>query len=363
EHQGIESAGDTDHMGDGLVPLAVVGAAGKGLHGGALVVGQPAQQVAVTGLRGGVDLGPVAGGEDHQLVDAEGFAGIVEGIHHGFRGEGHLLPHIDGRAVVIDAENGKLHGEAGCQGEWIVRLRSVAGKYNPGPVAATGGFSGMAPTTPADGIAADQLVAWGRPEAATMRPYAVTRKSMPADRHAPSRNALATALLAAGLLLSGCAAQPDGAASAEPVAAAVEAPETPAPPARPFPVNSLYELLAAEFAGIREQIEPALEIYINQAHETRDPAVIERAIRIASFVGLNDVVLNLAELWVEVEPANLDVRRLVAFHLARAGRVIEAFPHAEYLLLAGDDNHLQALAAFAGDATLDEKQRLLVLYE
>ncbi|MFA5547151.1 MAG: tetratricopeptide repeat protein [Porticoccaceae bacterium] len=186
---------------------------------------------------------------------------------------------------------------------------------------------------------------------------------MPADRHAPSRNALATALLAAGLLLSGCAAQPDGAASAEPVAAAVEAPEAPAPPARPFPVNSLYELLAAEFAGIREQIEPALEIYINQAHETRDPAVIERAIRIASFVGLNDVVLNLAELWVEVEPANLDVRRLVAFHLARAGRVIEAFPHAEYLLLAGDDNHLQALAAFAGDATLDEKQRLLVLYE
>src|SRR5690606_16917717 len=232
--------------------------------------------------------------------------------------------------------------------------------YNPGRVAATGGFSGMAPTTPADGIAADQLVAWGRPEAATMRPYAVTRKPMPADRHAPSRTPLAAALLAAGLLLSGCAAQPDGAPNPEPVVA-VEAVETPAPPPRPFPVNSLYELLAAEFAGIREQIEPALEIYINQAHETRDPAVIERAIRIASFVGLNDVVLNLAELWVEVEPANLDVRRLVAFHLARAGPVIEAFPHAEYLLRAGDDNPTRAPAAFDGDASRAERRRLLEL--
>src|SRR5690606_11988680 len=38
-------------------------------------------------------------------------------------------------------------------------------------------------------------------------------------------------------------------------------------------------------------------------------------------------------------------------------------PPPEYLLPAGDHNHLQALAAFAGDATLDEKQRLLVLYE
>ena len=185
---------------------------------------------------------------------------------------------------------------------------------------------------------------------------------MPADRHALPRTSLAALLLAVGFVLPGCATEPGATATPQPVAA-VEATEKPTPPTRPFPVNSLYELLAAEFAGIREQIEPALEIYINQAHETRDPGVIERAIRIASFVGLNDVVLDLAELWVEVEPANLDVRRLVAFHLARAGRVIEAFPHTEYLLLAGDDNHLQALAAFAGDATLDEKERLLVLYE
>lgn len=184
---------------------------------------------------------------------------------------------------------------------------------------------------------------------------------MPLDRIS-SGHTLPAALLAACLLLPGCST-PQAASNPEPVVVSEEAAPQAPPATRPFPTNTLYELLAAEFAGIRNQIEPALEVYINQAHETRDPAVIERAVRIASFVGQPELVLELSELWVEVEPENLDVRRLVAFHLARAGRVIEAFPHAEYLLLAGDDNHLQALAAFASDATEDEKQRLLVLYE
>lgn len=169
-------------------------------------------------------------------------------------------------------------------------------------------------------------------------------------------------VLLMAVLLSACAATPAPSQREQPVVE-VEPVETTTPVYRPFPVNSLFELLVAEFAGIRGDIDPAIEIYLNQAYETRDPAVIERAIRIASFVGLQDLVLNLAELWVEVEPANLDVRRLVAFHLARAGRVVEAFPHAEYLLLAGDDNHLQALAAFAVDTGDDEKQRLLTLYD
>lgn len=172
------------------------------------------------------------------------------------------------------------------------------------------------------------------------------------------------ALLIAVLLLPACAATVPPPPPQDPqLAPEVSVVETAPPVYRPFPVNSLFELLVAEFAGIRGDIEPAIEIYLNQAYETRDPAVIERAIRIASFVGLQDVVLNLAELWVEVEPAELDVRRLVAFHLARAGRVVEAFPHAEYLLLAGDDNHLQALAAFAVDTSDGEKDRLLALYE
>jgi tetratricopeptide (TPR) repeat protein len=177
--------------------------------------------------------------------------------------------------------------------------------------------------------------------------------------------ALFSKQLAAGLaisvaLLGGCASPPP--APEQPSPEAVSDPEPPVL-LRDFATETLYELLLAEFAGIREQVEPALEIYTIQAHETRDPGVIERAIHIASYLRRGDVILDLAELWVEVEPDNVEVRRLLAFHLARSGRVLDAFPHGELLLLTGDDDYLQSLAAFAQDSPTEEKERLLSLYE
>lgn len=178
-----------------------------------------------------------------------------------------------------------------------------------------------------------------------------------------SRLSRFTAALAVGgcLCLSACTNTP-----APPVntAPAVETPAASEPEVyRNFGANSLYELMLAEFAGIRDQVEPALEIYTIQAHETRDPAVIARAIHIASFLKRSDVILDLAELWAVVEPDNIEVRRLLAFHLASAGRVVEAFPHGLFLLETGDQDYLQSLAAFATESPIEEKQRLLSLYE
>lgn len=171
--------------------------------------------------------------------------------------------------------------------------------------------------------------------------------------------------LLAAILLSLLVAACTGVAPAkqpEPETAAGTAEPEKEYPVRDFEAETLYELLLAEFAGIRNQIEPALEIYTIQAQETRDPNVIARAIHIASFLRRSDVILDLAELWVDVEPENIEVRRLLAFHLARAGRVVEAFPHGEFLLLSGDDDYLQSLAAFAQESPVEEKERLLRLY-
>lgn len=163
----------------------------------------------------------------------------------------------------------------------------------------------------------------------------------------------------AATMISGCAQQKvENHPPATPTVANI-----PPPVERPFSADSLYQLLVAEFAGIREQVSPALDIYIQQAHETRDSAVIERAVQIANFLRDSGAVLELAQLWVEVEPNNEEVRRLLAFHLARTGRVVEAFPHAEYLLLTGDDDYLQSLAAFAQESPEEEKGRLLALYQ
>ncbi len=178
-----------------------------------------------------------------------------------------------------------------------------------------------------------------------------------------SRLSRLTAALAVGgcLCLSACTAVP---APPQEVAPEVAAPVVDEPVVyRNFGANSLYELMLAEFAGIRDQVEPALEIYTIQAHETRDPGVIARAIHIASFLKRSDVILDLAELWAVVEPDNIEVRRLLAFHLASVGRVVEAFPHGLFLLQSGDQDYRKSLAAFATESPIEEKQRLLSLYE
>ncbi len=183
---------------------------------------------------------------------------------------------------------------------------------------------------------------------------------MPVLRFNPGR----PAVLLVAALLTACASQPPGPEPADTTdrEPAVRQPAPEPPPVRNFPTESLYQLLRAEFAGIGENIAPALEIYLEQAHQTRDPGVIRRAVRIASYLDRNDAVLDLARLWVEVEPRNVEVRRLLAFQLARAGRVVEAFSHGEFLLGTGDHQALQSLAAFARDASQEDQRRLLTLY-
>ena len=51
-----------------------------------------------------------------------------------------------------------------------------------------------------------------------------------------------------------------------------------------FNQESLYDLLLAEIAGQRRQFPVALENYLSQAEKTKDPAVAERATRIAQYL-------------------------------------------------------------------------------
>src|SRR5690606_24487406 len=96
------------------------------------------------------------------------------------------------------------------------------------------------------------------------------------------------------LLLSGCttlttppAAAPAAPAAAPITSATVAAPATGAATtaARPIPAATLYSLLVAEMAGQRQRFDIAFYHYMDQARTTGDPAIAERAARIAQFVG------------------------------------------------------------------------------
>ena len=110
--------------------------------------------------------------------------------------------------------------------------------------------------------------------------------------------------------------------------------------------ETLYQLLAAEFAGIRQAYPLSLQLYREQAFATRDPAVVARATRIASYLE-SPAVAELARLWIEVEPDNLEPRALSAHYLLRTGALLAAVDDTLYLARHGDPAALQALAVQA----------------
>jgi hypothetical protein len=118
---------------------------------------------------------------------------------------------------------------------------------------------------------------------------------------------IAYSLLATALLTTGCTTGTTVVDAGEPASPAVfeetvttEAPEVPAYDIRPFPTDSLYNLLVAEFAGLRNDINTSLKLYLQEARNTRDPGVVNRAIRIANYSHRADSVVEMAQLWADM---------------------------------------------------------------
>ena len=61
-------------------------------------------------LRAGEDLHPVAGGDDHGLLDAVHGGELGESLGQTRLGDGEALPHLNRRRFVIDTQYGKIHG-------------------------------------------------------------------------------------------------------------------------------------------------------------------------------------------------------------------------------------------------------------
>ena len=86
----------------------------------------------------------------------------------------------------------------------------------------------------------------------------------------------------------------------------------PEPPAkvpvlvRPFPEDALYQLLLAEISGYRGAYDDALAIYREQAIRLQDPGVAARAARLARYLKKNDVLAEMAAVWSELEPSQME---------------------------------------------------------
>ncbi|WP_426809680.1 tetratricopeptide repeat protein [Pseudomonas sp. WOUb67] len=136
-----------------------------------------------------------------------------------------------------------------------------------------------------------------------------------------------------------------------------------------FKQDTLYSLLVAELAGQRNRFDIALANYTDQAAKTQDPAVSERAYRIAEYLGADEPSLDNALVWARNDPQNLDAQRAAAIQLARAGRYDDSMAYMEKVLQGQGDTHFDFLALSAAetdqstrDGLLQSFERLLVKY-
>lgn len=174
------------------------------------------------------------------------------------------------------------------------------------------------------------------------------------------------ALLAALSVLGGCQSfsemsSPDAppaedsqAATSEPVAEQ---------PSGSFSEETLYALLVAELAGQRNRFDLAMGNYSEQARITRDPAVAERAFRIAEYLGAQEEARETALIWAESAPASLDAQRAAAIQLARSGRYDESLEYMEKVLQRQGSTHFDFLALSAADTDPQTRSAMLQSFE
>ncbi len=130
-------------------------------------------------------------------------------------------------------------------------------------------------------------------------------------------------------------------------------------PARAFPTETLYSLLAAEIAGSRAQYDLALSNYAQQARETRDPQIAERATMIARYMNNNPLALEMARIWVDAAPHNKDALANTSMAYMQAGQLRDAFNYSRRLMEDGGDPLFQNIAAFAASQDDNNRNQLL----
>lgn len=109
----------------------------------------------------------------------------------------------------------------------------------------------------------------------------------------------------------------------------------------------LYDVLAAEIAGYQGNLDKSLDFYLEAAANSQDPAVAERAARIALFARNYPKARQAVQRWVELAPENLDAHRTLAVLYLREGMLEESAQQLESVLSLAQPQNEQAFVMIA----------------
>lgn len=124
---------------------------------------------------------------------------------------------------------------------------------------------------------------------------------------------------------------------------------------RPFERNTLFDILAAEMAAKDSRLDITLGNYLKQAHYTKDPGIVARAMRIARYMKAHQATLDAARLWLSIEPTSEEALQVATIELIRIGRFREAMAHIDTLLSQSANINFDFLVK--GSKPLTEERR------
>jgi tetratricopeptide (TPR) repeat protein len=135
------------------------------------------------------------------------------------------------------------------------------------------------------------------------------------------------------LLLASCASTPVSTSRSDDVV--IEIPSS----SQARQSDEMYQVLLGELAGKTGDLETATQAYVSVASESSDPAVAERATRIALFARDYPSALEAAKYWEVLAPNSLDAKQIIAVLYARFGETEKAIAYFETIILATRDVH------------------------
>lgn len=130
-----------------------------------------------------------------------------------------------------------------------------------------------------------------------------------------------------------------------------------------FEPEVLYLLLSGEVAAQRGRYDVVLLNYFKAAKQSRDIGVIKRTLRIAQSLNADNAQRQLAGLWLEIDPENLQAHRVLAIQAVKQNQLVVALGHMETIMNLGGDADFDSLAAMAGNLPVEQQQELLSLYQ
>lgn len=136
-------------------------------------------------------------------------------------------------------------------------------------------------------------------------------------------------LAAALAVLTGCAVADS---PTPPGVAGRAATDTSAVAAGELSQDVLYDIMVAEFARQEGDLTLAVQHYLHAAQRSRDPAVAERAAKLALQAKDHPDALTAARLWVSLDPDNLEAHQAAATLYLRDANASQALLHLKHLL-------------------------------